>query len=358
MDRYIGCPLLYMLGHLRKKQSFPYIGKNPHIALLKTAAIGDTILMDAVIKEIKTEWPESKVTFICSKTNIAMVKMLEHVDHIYNFQMRSPFSSLRGIKKLGPFDLILDFAPWARINGLITYAARGKYKVGFKRKGMYRHYIYDAAVEHQDDLHEIENYRNILRAAQVHVKGVLPCLRIEKNPDIKYHHYAIFHLFPGGSSVSLRSWPILNWLILAETIYKQYGFQILLTGGPEDKEEADRVVKEMQGKRIPAKSIAGIYPLRDMPDILARAEFLVTVNTGIMHMGAAVQVPMVALHGATSEKRWGPLSDKAVVVKSDDSCRPCISLGFESHCEDPICMKHITVDMVMRAVEMAYKKPN
>lgn len=92
---------------------------------------------------------------------------------------------------------------------------------------------------------------------------------------------------------------------------------------------------------------AGRYNLKEMENILGHAEFLVSVNTGIMHMGAAVGVPLIALHGATSVKRWGPLSDRARNIWTHEKCQPCISLGFESKCKDPICMKHITVDMVM-----------
>ena len=68
-------------------------------------------------------------------------------------------------------------------------------------------------------------------------------------------------------------------------------------------------------------------------------------------MSAAVGVPLIALHGATSDLRWGPLSDKAIVVKSGENCQPCISLGFESHCQNPKCMEHITVDMVLEKID-------
>lgn len=346
MDRYIGSPLLFILGLIRYKKKYPQIGISPRVMLLKTAAIGDTIFMDAVIKEIKAQYPSSEITFVCSKNNVAMVKMLEHINHVILFHMNTPLKSLGEIHRLDQFDLVLDFAPWARINGLISWSANSKFKVGFRRKNMYRHYVYDAIVDHRDDLHEIDNYRNVLRAAHFNIHGFIPDLKIDVNNQLIKGNYVIFHMFPGGSSVPLRSWDYANWLEIGKKIYEKYGYEIVFSGGSEDREKAEEMARILQVDHIDAESIAAKYSLKAMPSILAKAQLVISVNTGIMHMSASVHVPLIALHGATSDKRWGPLSEKAVVIKSGETCQPCISLGFESKCKNFVCMQHITVDMV------------
>lgn len=351
LDRYIGCPLLYFLGAVRHKALRQEIGEKPRILLLKTAAMGDTILMDAIIREIKAWRPQSKITFVCSGSNLGMVKALEHIDSIINFDMKKPLSSLKAVRSSGNYDLVLDFAPWARINGLITWAAQARYKVGFKRKHMHRHYIYDCTAEHMDTVHELENYRNILRAAQIPVQGFTPCFQIGENKRYIAGDYAIFHLYPAGSSVQLRQWDNKKWLALGKQIFENYGFKICLSGGKEDAGDAEVLVRQMKESGIEAISIAGKYNLKEMEAVLAQAELLVSVNTGIMHMGAAVGVPLVALHGATSVIRWGPLSANTRNVWAHESCQPCISLGFESKCKNPVCMQHISVGMVMNNVQ-------
>lgn len=351
LDRYIGCPLLYFLGTVRHKALYQEIGEKPRVLLLKTAAMGDTILMDAVIREIKAWRSQSKITFVCSGSNLGMVKALEHIDSIINFDMKRPLFSLKAVRSSGIYDLVLDFAPWARINGLITWVAKAKYKVGFKRKRMHRHYIYDCAAEHQDTVHELENYRNILRAAQIPVQGFTPCFQIGENKRYIAGDYAVFHLYPAGSSVQLRQWNNKKWLVLGKQIFEKYGFQICLSGGKEDIGAAEDLVRQMRKSGIDAVSIAGKYNLKEMEAVLAQAKLLVSVNTGIMHMGAAVGVPLVALHGATSVTRWGPLSANARNVWAHEPCQPCISLGFESKCKNPVCMQHISVGMVMCQVK-------
>lgn len=351
LDRYIGCPLVYVLGHLRKKNSFPVLPSQPRILLLKTAAIGDTILMEAIIHEIKSAYPQSSITFVCSKSNIAMVKMLPDIDEVILFQMKKPFISLCQISKMDTFDLLLDFGPWPRINSVISYFAPARFKIGFERKNMYRHYVYDAPVEHRDDLHEMDNYRNILRRAKIKINGYNPCLPVEQKKILPYKDYIVFHMFPGGSSVLLRSWSDENWLALGHELQKRYECPIIFAGGPEDTAKAEQMADLFEKEGISASSVAAKYPLSQMPSLLGQAKMVISVNTGIMHMSAAVGVPLIALHGATSDLRWGPLSDKAIVVKSGENCQPCISLGFESHCQNPKCMEHITVDMVLEKID-------
>lgn len=351
LDRYIGCPLVYVLGlfHTKRKLNLQNT-KNLRIILLKTAGIGDTILVDAAVHEVKTAYPGCDITLVCSKSNLAMVKVLTDVDHIYNFNMSRTLESLAELRNLGHFDLLLDFAPWARINAVMSCAIHADFKVGFKRKGMYRHYIYDVAVEHSDDLHEMDNYRNLLKAVGIQSKYFIP--HFDFNPKPLYEgKYVVFHLYPAGSSVFLRSWAHENWVELGKDIYKRYGYKILLSGGKEDVSDAKKVVDLLVGNDVEAENIAGKYNLQDMKNILGHAQFVVSVNTGIMHMAAAVGVPLIALHGATSVKRWGPLSDQAHNIWAHEKCQPCISLGFESNCKNPICMQHITVDMVMQQIE-------
>jgi heptosyltransferase III len=165
----------------------------------------------------------------------------------------------------------------------------------------------------------------------------------------------VFHMFPAGSSLLLRMWDRENWVKLAEEVYNTYGYKVLFSGGKEDIPEADPLVKVLKEKQVDSAVIAGKFDLNEMKNVLKYAQFLVSVNTGIMHMGAAVGVPLIALHGATSVRRWGPLSEKAYNVWTHEPCQPCISLGFESKCVNPVCMKHITVEMVMHYVNRVEK---
>lgn len=351
IDKWVGCPIVYILGLLHKNNPLPQIDDGcMRIALIKTSAVGDTIILSAIIDEIRNQYPQCHITVICSKNNFGMVKILRGVNNIELFDMRSPMKSLMRIGKMKRFKFVLDFGPWPRINSVIAWKINADYRIGFKRADTYRHYIYDAKVDHLDCLHEIENYRNILRAAGFMVKGFIPDFKTKKHV-IKYKRYVVFHMFPGGAMSLQRSWNIDKWIELGKYIYIHYGMTILLSGGKADKNDAEIIVGKFKNAGVNADNIAGTYNLAEMASVLKYAQVVISINTGIMHYAAAVGVPLIAIHGATSDVRWGPLSENAVVVKSGEACQPCISLGFESNCTKPRCMENVTVDMVTKELD-------
>lgn len=353
LDRYLGIPLICLFGLLQKKRPCPAFPEAPRIALLKTAAIGDTVLVSAIARELRASFPAAHITFVCAETNAAMARLIPEVDEVFLFRMKRPLASFCAVHRLPRFDLVLDFAAWAHINALIARALPAGFRVGFRRAGMYRHACYDACAVHSDDLHEMDNYRRLLQVAQLPVRGFLPAFRSDAPPLFR-EDYAVLHPYPGGSMQMQRMWAREKWIALAKTLTAQHAWRIAVSGGPEDAPAAEALVEDLRTQGIDAVVLAGKYDLAQMLNLLQHARLLVTVNTGIMHLGAATGTPLVALHGATSIRRWGPLGSRTVPVASGESCRPCISLGFESHCTHPVCMEHITVDDVLAAIEKLF----
>lgn len=350
LDKWIGCPLLFVLGLFHKKRSVKDIKNtiNPQIAIIKTAGIGDTIVLSAIVDEIKSEYPDSRITWICAANNLGMVNALKYkgIDEVFCFEMKSPIRALKGIKSLGHFDYVLDFAPWARINAVISWALSGQFKAGFKRKKMYRHYVYDAWAEHLDTKHEIDNYREILKIAGVNIKELIPSFQSNVSSLVE-SNYVVFHVYPGGSLSTLKRWSEEKWIDLAKQINDIYGYRILFSGGRNDSAALNGIVSQLSLECVKAVNIAGDYSLQEMINVLKNAKAVVSVDTGIMHLAAAAEATLIALLGPTADERWGPLSDKAIVVSSKEKCSPCISLGFDSVCKKAACMENISVEMVL-----------
>ena len=84
IDYYLGCPLAYCLGLFRKKnKDIPSIISR--VLLIKTAGIGDTVLVGAMVEEIKHWYPKCTVDIICSKNNESMAKILSGVSLVHVF---------------------------------------------------------------------------------------------------------------------------------------------------------------------------------------------------------------------------------------------------------------------------------
>ena len=157
----------------------------------------------------------------------------------------------------------------------------------------------------------------------------------------------VFHLWPGGANFEERSWPTESWRTLAQAMNAR-GFAVVLTGGPGDVPVNRELVDRWTGAGIRVHNAAGT----DWPESLVWLGFaagVVSVNTGVMHVAAALGTPTIALNGPTSGTRWGPLGPHTRCVASPMVPNGYLDLGFERDDRYPDCMRAITVDMVLDA---------
>ncbi|MBY0124254.1 glycosyltransferase family 9 protein [Bacillus sp. S/N-304-OC-R1] len=358
LDKFIGIPLIFLLGLLRLKKQ---IRTNPPqtIIIVMIAAIGDTVLLSSILKEIKHYYPNVKITLVCSNGNIQAVKSMPHIHHIIKFDFSKIWKSFFIIRKQEKYDLLLDFGAWSRLNAFISFVIKAKYKVGFKRKHMFRHYIYDKTADHSDHIHELDNYRNILRDLDYSLLMLKPEFLISRESIDKIRtilnlnqNYIIFHMFASGSHKKKKEWPESSWLELADHVIEE-NYKIILTGGKQDAIFSDSFANKVNGMKDKACiSLAGKLNLEETAALIKEVGTIVTVNTGIMHLGAAVGSFIIALHGPTSPLRWGPISETSIILTPRIKCDQLLSLGFEKHhCViENGCISTIEVKDVYKAI--------
>lgn len=358
IDRWVGIPLTFLLGKTVVKKTFQGDFSSDSIlrlALIKTAALGDTILLSAIVREIRQYYPRAIITLVCANNNQAAANLLDGVDFVHVVGLGSPLRSLFALRSLPRQDVVMDFGAWPRLNSLIAYCMQADYKVGFWRAGQYRHYVFHYSVCHRDDLHEMDNYRALLQPIGLHATGFLP--RIAPPRDCCLANSAnsiVLHPFPGGSGKEYKEWPLERWSELGKWLILQDRL-VLISGGAEDRVRAEYLAEELRKIGGQAKSLAGKYSLGEMAGLLQQAQVVISVNTGIMHLAAAVGATVVALHGPTSLVRWRALGEKVIDLSASKPCAPCLSLGFEYGCTFGECMQTITVEQVIEAVRKIAK---
>ncbi|SNR60746.1 glycosyltransferase family 9 protein [Desulfurobacterium atlanticum] len=346
LDRYFGIPVIFTLGFFNRKRKRPQLIEK--IALLKTAAIGDTVLLSAIIRGINESMPQAKITLFTGSSNYEIAKIIAEAFfnvNVIKLPIKNPFNAISIIKQY-EFDAWLDFGPWPRLNALFSYFANAKFKVGFKTKNQYRHYIYDTAVEHSDKIHELFNYKNILKQINIEDSN-FPQIKVDTNVK-KDKKLIVIHMFPGGSRSYLKEWPETYWIQLIDYLTSK-GYLITLTGAKVDRNRALHIYNLCKRKDF-VNVVAGELSLKDVILLLRKSFLVISVNTGIMHLASALNCNLVALHGPTSSKRWGPLNENSVAIQSPLKCSPCLNLGFEYGCNKNKCMESISVDTVLDAV--------
>ena len=350
LDRYIGIPLVFTLGLFKKKKDFKTKVRN--IALLKTAAIGDTVLLSAVVKDIRENIPESKITLFTGSSNYEIAKTMANMFDIkvIKLPIKNPLKAISIIKQ-HTFDVWLDFGSWPRLDALLSCFANANFKVGFKTKNQYRHYVYDIAVEHSNKIHEVYNYKNILKKIGIEGRN-LPSIDIELSPE-ENERLIVIHMFPGGSRSYLKEWPETYWVQLIDYLTGK-GYSIALTGAKVDRSRALHIYDLCKRKYL-IRVVAGKLSLKDVISLLKKSTIVISVDTGIMHLASTLNCNLIALHGPTSSIRWGPLNKNSIAIQSSLKCSPCLNLGFEDNCNDNRCMKAISVNKVIDAIN-AFEK--
>jgi heptosyltransferase-2 len=154
-------------------------------------------------------------------------------------------------------------------------------------------------------------------------------------------------LAPGAAHATKR-WPLEHWHGLVQRLLAE-GFDLVLVGGSDDA-SVGHALETIGGPRV--VNAAGRFGLQGTGALLQRARALVSGDTGVMHMGTAVETPVVALFGPTVQPfGFFPYTRRAQVAELAMACRPCSSKG-SSRC--PLghhrCLGDLGPDLVFQAV--------
>lgn len=351
LDLFAGVPLVILLKLFRlRRKNIP--SSLNRIAVLSTAALGDTLLHSVLLKLLKKHYPKASIMLICGPSNKAMAHLIHPEEEILEIPVNRPIRSVNAIRNAGHFELLIDTGPWPRINSILSFFFKADCLIGFKTAGQARHFLYDKVIEHRKDRHEMKNILALLAPLGIEDTGE-PDLR--KNfPWKPVRNQLLFHMFPGGYMSHYKEWNPQNWIGLLD-YYTKKGYRILLSGAPVDKTRAEAV---RQKCTIPEniEILAGYASLFECVKRLSFCRAVVTVNTGIMHLTAALQVPMIALHGPTSVQRWGPLSNYAVTLEGTSPSSGILNLGFEYDKKDSHSMDTISLEKCIFELDQLLSK--
>ncbi|HQS58412.1 MAG: lipopolysaccharide heptosyltransferase II [Gallionellales bacterium 35-53-114] len=145
---------------------------------------------------------------------------------------------------------------------------------------------------------------------------------------------------PGAEYGPAKRWPIPYFAELAQHLQQQ-GYAVWIVGSRKEQEIGDKIVAL---GNLSTRNLCGSTSLGDAISLLSCASLVVSNDSGLMHIAAALDRPMLALYGSSSPGFTPPLSQQAQILKIDIACSPC----FKREC--PLghfkCMKNLTPQMV------------
>jgi heptosyltransferase I len=315
---------------------------------MKSTGIGDMILATAIVRDIVRRFPEAEVVIFAGADNAGIARLVEGAK-VVEVPTAKPWAALPLIRAEN-LDVMLDLGQWTRLEAVYTALSGARWTAGFETPGQRRHRAYDAAVTHSAEIPEIDNYRAVAETLGLTAEA-LPRFEASGTPPFLPvpEPFVVFPLWPGGYRSELREWPQDRWRKLVEAATER-GVAVLLTGGPGDVERTRDFLDHCGGRSDRLASIAGECGLAELIDILVLARCVVSVNTGVMHLGAAAGTWTIALNGPTNSSRWGPIGPRTVNVDSELPGCGFLNLGFEYDGQRTDCMEGITVERVESAM--------
>lgn len=150
---------------------------------------------------------------------------------------------------------------------------------------------------------------------------------------------------PGAEYGPAKQWPAQHFAQLAKDLITQ-GHQIWILGSGKDHDIAQQIAQAAESEHI--HNLCGKTQLADVVDLLSVCNAAVSNDSGLMHVAAALGIPLVALYGSSDPKHTPPLSHKAHVLYLGMECSPC----FKRQC--PLghtrCLQDITPDLALKAL--------
>jgi len=126
-------------------------------------------------------------------------------------------------------------------------------------------------------------------------------------------------LCPGAEFGAAKQWPVEHYAAVAR-FYLDMGWQVWLFGSKKDKPTCAAINNLSHQK---CQNLAGKTSLSDAVALMAEADLVVSNDSGLMHVAAALQKPLVAIYGSTDPSFTPPLNHNSQIERLALDCSPC-----------------------------------
>ncbi|MGH8162337.1 MAG: lipopolysaccharide heptosyltransferase II [Gammaproteobacteria bacterium] len=318
--------------------------------------IGDLVIADTLFKLLKQAGPDTSIDLLAPAWALPLAERMTEIEQAIEtpgghgqLALGARIRLGRRLRKNGYTRAYV--LPRSAKAALLPWLARVPQRTGYRgeaRHGLINH------MRHTNPAHRsaAERYAALAFVPGAELPAELPrpelvSTEAQRAATLKRltisNANAAVALAPGAEYGPAKRWPIEKFSLLAERLAAA-GRAVWVVGS-----ENERGLGEAICRRVPAaRNLAGETTLTEAVDLLAAADAVVTNDSGLMHVAAAVGTPLVAIYGSSSPRYTPPASLRARIIYRALPCSPC----FERVC--PLghtnCLRGIGVDEVLTAI--------
>lgn len=332
------------------------------LLIRSTNWIGDAIMTTPAVRSIRKNFPQAHISILAKPWVAPIFENSSFVDTVLIYDGSGRHQGIWGRVRLARDLRRYHFEAAILLQNafeaaLITFLAGIPCRIGYNTDGRSLLLTHPVACkpEYKKD-HQTRYYLNILRGVGLKDGYQDLFLNLDNKQQARAQEILIGHgiskqeriigINPGATYGPAKQWPLERYAQLADKILDFADGRVLILGGPEDILLGRKISQMM--KHAPV-DLSGQTELGEAMALIERCNLFITNDSGLMHVAAALNVPLVAIFGSTNAITTGPLSSKSRVVQLPMACSPCL----KPECPDGHmrCMDQIDVDMVFEVAK-------
>ncbi|NOH70322.1 lipopolysaccharide heptosyltransferase II [Vibrio pectenicida] len=324
--------------------------------------VGDMVMSQSLYTTLKAKYPHCEIDVLAPDWCKPILQRMPEVNQAIEMPIRHGEFNLLGRRALGKILSKNHYThayvlPNSAKSALIPWFAKIPNRIGWKGEFRYG-LLTDLRTNKRVFQYMVERYV-ALASGRSEMKGDVslqscpkPKLLVDRNTQNSAllrlgldKSRPIIGLCPGAEFGPAKRWPDRHYAKLAKYLINQ-GQQVWLFGSVKDKQVTQQIKSALtMEQQQHCFDLAGETSLIEAVDLLAACHTVVSNDSGLMHVSAAVGCNIVAIYGSSSPKYTPPLTTKLEMVHNDIECRPCFKRECPLGHQD--CLNKLTPEQVI-----------
>lgn len=337
-----------------------------NILIIAPAWIGDMVMMQPLTATLKAQNPSTKITVLAPKSTLALAGRMATVDELIEQPLGHGELNLALRYKLGKTlrnkhytqALVL---PHSFKSALIPWWAKIKKRIGYVGEQRWLLLNNIRRLDKATATQVLSHYLALAFPSDYILPTALPCPTLVTSNEnqqtclnglkLNITERRVLALCPGAAYGPARRWPAKHFAQVAQ-YYLDQDWQVWLFAAASEKNITAKI-NTLTAQRC--VDLAGKTTLVDAIDLLALAKIVISNDTGLMHIAAAVDLPVVAIYGSSSPHYTQSLKHQYKILQLTYDCIPCFKREcYLTHDKQLRCLKNLTASMVINASESLY----